>query len=172
MVPPQDGLDVYLRNSPVIKAVAPPDLMMMHDIKLTPRPTEQELEEDDGHWALAAIWRALPRWLRGTSPVLSMGSGGRGVAFHKHAAAWLLLLQGRKLWFLYPPDRAVYSSNPACVARARARGVSPRPVARSAPAGIVSSTTTWRAYPTTSASRWSAFRRRATSCLSRISGDI
>ena len=46
MVPPQDGLDVYLRNSPVIKAVAPPDLMMMHDIKLTPRPTEQELEED------------------------------------------------------------------------------------------------------------------------------
>ena len=46
VVPPQDGLDVYLRNSPVIKAVAPPDLMMMHELKLTPRPTEQELEED------------------------------------------------------------------------------------------------------------------------------
>merc|ERR1711920_1182582 len=35
--------------------------------------------------------------------VLSTGRGGTGVAFNKRATTWLVVLQGAKRWWLYPP---------------------------------------------------------------------
>jgi hypothetical protein len=35
--------------------------------------------------------------------VMSTGPGGSGVAFHKHSSAWLVVLEGTKHWWLYPP---------------------------------------------------------------------
>jgi len=35
--------------------------------------------------------------------VISTGPGNNGVAFHKHGTAWLVLNQGMKRWWLYPP---------------------------------------------------------------------
>lgn len=49
-------------------------------------------------------WDAIPRWMRCSMVVISTGNGGNGVAFHKHGAAWLVLQQGVKRWWLYPPS--------------------------------------------------------------------
>lgn len=35
--------------------------------------------------------------------VLSTSPGGSGVAFHKHGVAWMVLQEGAKHWWLYPP---------------------------------------------------------------------
>ncbi|CAK9096595.1 Kinase D-interacting substrate of 220 kDa B (Ankyrin repeat-rich membrane-spanning protein B) [Durusdinium trenchii] len=39
------------------------------------------------------------------SPILSVGRRNTGIGFHRHSAAWLAQLQGRKLWFLLPGGR-------------------------------------------------------------------
>ena len=49
-------------------------------------------------------WRSIPAWMRCSMVVVSTGPGGSGVAFHKHGTAWLALQQGRKRWWLYPPQ--------------------------------------------------------------------
>lgn len=40
------------------------------------------------------------------SPILSVGRRNTGIGFHRHSAAWLAQLQGRKLWFLLPGHQA------------------------------------------------------------------
>jgi len=52
---------------------------------------------------LRELWDALPDWMRCPMVVMSTGPGGSGVAFHKHSAAWLIVLEGVKHWWLYPP---------------------------------------------------------------------
>ena len=53
-------------------------------------------------------WHGFARW----APVAAIGNGnegnstgGTGIPFHGHNAAWLHLIQGTKLWHFYPPDR-------------------------------------------------------------------
>jgi len=52
---------------------------------------------------LRELYEALPSWMRCPMVVMSTGPGGSGVAFHKHSSAWLIVLEGVKHWWLYPP---------------------------------------------------------------------
>ena len=47
---------------------------------------------------------AVPELLAGIhgAPIFSVGRKDTGVGFHRHSAAWLAQLQGRKLWLLVP----------------------------------------------------------------------
>lgn len=37
-------------------------------------------------------------------PIVSLGGGGAGLAFHRHDESWLWLISGRKRWSFAPPD--------------------------------------------------------------------
>jgi len=50
------------------------------------------------------VWHAIPEWIRCSMVVISASPGGSGVAFHKHGIAWLVLHEGVKRWWLYPPS--------------------------------------------------------------------
>ncbi|CAE8581425.1 unnamed protein product [Polarella glacialis] len=52
---------------------------------------------------LRQLWEALPGWMQCPMVVMSTGPGGSGVALHKHSCAWLVVVEGVKHWWLYPP---------------------------------------------------------------------
>merc|ERR1719277_2697317 len=66
-------------------------------------------------------WQSIPEWMRCSMVVISTGPGSNGVAFHKHGSAWLVLQQGLKRWWLYPPGgpptKEAYNAVALCESR-------------------------------------------------------
>lgn len=85
-----------------------------------------------GDGPLRELWEALPDWMRCPMVVMSTGPGGSGVAFHKHSSAWLLVLEGTKHWWLYPPGgpptEAAYHALALCPSAEIAQAVARLPV--------------------------------------------